>query len=169
MTAQPSTIHGFDLHVALATLTRGRGPTDVDVIVDELLAMIQPSEYERVLREALADVVVRAHLARPTPKPRPRPTPAGPAAKVATIRDQWQHTLAAFDFTGHRGRPTTLLDATSADLLAAARDRADASQLAARQAAFLRGVAKALDDAGVQRVEQLPAQLQRAVAERIPT
>ena len=173
MTAAPRELHTFDVFDEIKART-ARGLTDPSAIAADVLAAIPAGESDRVLAHAvylLAKAAIRTQprTSRPRTSSTPRPTPPAASPKVTAIRDEWRQRLTSFDFSGYRGRPTTLLAATPADLMAAAQDRAAASQLAAQQAAFLRGVAKAVRDAGVDCVEGLPVQMQRAIAERIPS
>ncbi|MGD9530582.1 MAG: hypothetical protein AB7O74_11670 [Candidatus Nanopelagicales bacterium] len=170
MSAAPRELHTFDLRAEIARI-QARGVMDPAVVVGELLAAIPPAEVSFVLAAAL-DIVVRGSM-RPTPpvrrqRPGAGDPPAG-SAKVSAIRSAWQQPLGEFAFTGYAGRPTTLLDATYQDLLTAAADRLAMSQLAAKEGAFLRGVAKAVHGHGVERVADLPQSVQRAIAERIPS
>lgn len=164
MTAATVTELRFDVTAAIRRAFEASPDARREDVVDAVLRQLPSAVLVELARAQLrgrAGIVeqqLRGKDAAPDPVPAERPAPS---SKVSAIRDDWRSKLRAYEFEGALAVRTSLDFATRADLEAAAARHA-------RNAAFLTGVAKALQDHDAVRVQDLPVVVRQRIAEKIP-
>lgn len=165
MTAATVTELRFDVTAAIHRAFEASPDASRDDVVDQVMrqlpaaALVELARIQVVRRTALIEAQICAKDSPPAAPPVERP--AAPSSKVSAIRDDWRSKLRAYEFEGALAVRTSLDFATRADLEAAAARHA-------RNAAFLTGVAKALQEHDVTRVQDLPVVVRQRIAEKIP-
>lgn len=163
MTAATVTELRFDVTAAIHRAFEASPDATRDDVVDQVMrqlpaaALVELARIQVVRRTAL----IEAQCAKDTPAPTPAQARPAASSKVSAIRDDWRSKLRAYEFEGALAVRTSLDFATRADLEAAAARHA-------RNAAFLTGVAKALQEHDVTRVQDLPVVVRQRIAEKIP-
>ena len=162
----PLPAHSFSLRDIVADVAQARKEADPALLVEHVLAAIDPSDYEEALTQALYGFVTTFVV---TARHTPRSGATTTGRKIGTSRLAGVSAfLASREFSPARGEWIHLSEATAEDLVSmAAKREAMATQYMAK-ASWYQSIAEALNAHKAPTVGRLPKTVQNALLESRP-